>query len=133
MKATRIHFGLQYPLHIEGFPALFTSYIREWAANRSLESGIIADDADMHQMYSDYLAKKYREAPELSADAIYRLATEETNGKNIPSQILDDMNIGVCIAWVDRTERVESTVIVSRDHKQYAEELKEYAKTKRDI
>ena len=130
MKATRIHFGLQYPLHIEGFPALFTSYIREWAANRSLESGIIADDADMHQMYSDYLAKKYRDAPELSADAIYALATEETKGKNIPVQILLELDIGVCIAQVPTTSMQERCVLVRNDDRVHAGDVKEYAKAK---
>ena len=114
MKATRICFARQNPLRIVGFPAFFTSYIREWAAHKIVE-GDVSVDADMYQMYSEALTRKYSDSPALSSNAIYKLATEETQGEDIPDQILLELNIGVCIATVEITSSVEEAVIVSNE------------------
>ena len=118
MKATRICFSRQNPLRIKGFPAFFTSYIREWAAHKIVD-GDVSVEADMYQMYSEELISKYSDSPALSANAIYMLATEENNGRDIPDEILLELNIGVCTATVPETVMKEEVVIVSNDYPVY--------------
>ena len=81
--------------------------------------GDVSVEADMYQMYSEELISKYSDSPALSANAIYMLATEENNGRDIPDEILLELNIGVCTATVPETVMKEEVVIVSNDYPVY--------------